>query len=87
MSSAFKRPEKLENYEKINGLPKKKQFLYGFKKRYFDCKNRSRSNKAICQTIETGFATKIELKDKNLETAIRNFLIVNIQDYFPLTLS
>ena len=30
------------------------------------------------------FATKIELKDKNLEREIRNFLVLNIQDYSPL---
>ena len=30
------------------------------------------------------FATKIELKDKNLEKEIGNFLILNIQDYSPL---
>ena len=30
------------------------------------------------------FATKIELKDKNLEREIRNFLILNAQNYTPL---
>ena len=30
------------------------------------------------------FATKIDLKDKNLEREIGNFLIFNIQDYSPL---
>ena len=30
------------------------------------------------------FATKIDLKDKNLEREIANFLILNIQDYTPL---
>ena len=30
------------------------------------------------------FATKIDLKDKNLERKIENFLTLNIQDYSPL---
>ena len=30
------------------------------------------------------FTTKIDLKDKNLEREIGNFLILNIQDYSPL---
>ena len=35
--------------------------------------------------MKSVFATKIELKDKNLEREIGNFLILNIQDYSPLT--
>ena len=34
--------------------------------------------------IESVFATPIELKDKNVEKEIGNFLTLNIQDYFPL---
>ena len=30
------------------------------------------------------FATKIDLKDKNLEREIRYFFILNVQDYSPL---
>ena len=33
------------------------------------------------------FATKIELKDKNLEREIGNFLMLNIQDYFLLQIT
>ena len=33
------------------------------------------------------FATKIELKDNNLEREIGNFLMLNIQDYFLLQIT
>ena len=40
--------------------------------------------KQFAKQLKSMFATKIELKDKNLERGIENFLILNIQDYFPL---
>ena len=40
--------------------------------------------KQFAKQLKSTFATKIELKDKNLERGIKNFLILNIQDYFPL---
>ena len=38
----------------------------------------------IGEKLNSVFATEIELKDKNLERVIGHFLILNIQDYFPL---
>ena len=40
--------------------------------------------KQFAKQLKSMFATKIELKDKNLERGIENFLVLNIQDYFPL---
>ena len=40
--------------------------------------------KLFAEQLKSVFATKIELKDKNLEREISNFLILNIQDYSPL---
>ena len=40
--------------------------------------------KLFAEQLKSVFATKIELKDKNLEREIGNFLILNIQDYSPL---
>ena len=38
----------------------------------------------FAEQLKSVFATKIDLKDKNLEREIGNFLIFNIQDYSPL---
>ena len=38
----------------------------------------------FAEQLKSVFATKIELKDKNIEREIRNFLILNIQDYSSL---
>ena len=40
--------------------------------------------KLFTEQLKSVFATKIDLKDKNLEREIRNFLILNVQDYSPL---
>ena len=40
--------------------------------------------KLFAERLKSVFATKIYLKDKNLEREIRNFLILNFQDYSPL---
>ena len=40
--------------------------------------------KKFAEQLKAVFATKIELKNKNLERKIGNFLILNIQDYSPL---
>ena len=40
--------------------------------------------KQFAEQLKYVFGTKIELKDKNFEREIRNFLILNIQDYSPL---
>ena len=40
--------------------------------------------KQFAEQLKSVFATKIDLKDKNLEREIGNFLILNIQDYTPL---
>ena len=40
--------------------------------------------KQFAEQLKSVFATKIELKDKNIESEIRNFLILNIQDYSSL---
>ena len=40
--------------------------------------------KQFAEQLKSVFATKIELKDKNIEREIRNFLILNIQDYSSL---
>ena len=40
--------------------------------------------KQSAEQLKSVFATKIDLKDKNLEGEIGNFLILNIQDYSPL---
>ena len=40
--------------------------------------------KLLAEQLKSVFATKIDLKDKNLEREIRNFLILNVQDYSPL---
>ena len=37
--------------------------------------------KLIAEQLKSIFATKMDLKDKNLEREIRNFLILNVQDY------
>ena len=40
--------------------------------------------KLIAEQLKSIFATKMDLKDKNLEREIRNFLILKVQDYSPL---
>ena len=40
--------------------------------------------KQFAEQLKSVFTTKIELKDKNLEREIANFLLLNIQDYSPL---
>ena len=40
--------------------------------------------KQSAEQLKSVFATKIDLKDQNLEGEIGNFLILNIQDYSPL---
>ena len=40
--------------------------------------------KLFVEQLKSVFATKIDLKDKKLESEIRNFLILNTQDYSPL---
>ena len=40
--------------------------------------------KLFAELLKSVFATKIDLKDKNLEREIQNFLILNVQDYSPL---
>ena len=40
--------------------------------------------KLFAEQLKSVFATTIDLKDKNLEREIRNFLIPNVQDYSPL---
>ena len=40
--------------------------------------------KQFAEHLKSAFATKIDLKDKNLEREIGKFLILNIQDYSPL---
>ena len=40
--------------------------------------------KLFAEQLKSVFATKIDLKDKNLEREIRNVLILNVQDYSPL---
>ena len=40
--------------------------------------------KLFAEQLKSVFATKIDLKDRNLEREIRNFLILNVQDYSPL---
>ena len=40
--------------------------------------------KLFAEQLKSVFATTIDLKDKNLEREIRNFLILNVQDYSPL---
>ena len=40
--------------------------------------------KQFAEQLKSMFTTKIDLKDKNLEREIGNFLILNIQDYSPL---
>ena len=40
--------------------------------------------KLFAEQLKSVFATKIKLKDKNLEREIGNFLTLNIQDYCPL---
>ena len=58
---------------------------------YPDLKNNTSAAKAdrdklklFAEQLKSVFATKIELKDKNLEREIGNFLILNIQPYSPL---
>ena len=40
--------------------------------------------KQFPEQLKSVLETKIELKDKNLEKEIGNFLMLNIQDYSPL---
>ena len=40
--------------------------------------------KLFTEQLKSVFATKIDIKDKNFEREIGNFLILNIQDYSPL---
>ena len=40
--------------------------------------------KLFAEQLKSVFATTIDLKDKNLEREIQNFLIPNVQDYSPL---
>ena len=40
--------------------------------------------KLFAEKLKSVFATKIDLKDKNLEREILYFFILNVQDYSPL---
>ena len=44
-------------------------------------------NKQFAEPLKCVFATKVELKDKDLEREIGNFLILNIQNYSHWKLS
>ena len=40
--------------------------------------------KLFAEQMKSVFASKIDLKDKNLERETRYFFILNVQDYSPL---
>ena len=63
---------------------KKKGFLYGLKNDTSIVKADQDKFKQFAEQLKSVFVNKIELKDKNLEREIGNFLILNIQDYSPL---
>ena len=76
---------------RVGDLSKKKwvfrerKFIPGLKKHNTTTAKTDRDKlKLFSEQLKSAFAIKIELKDKNLEREIGNFLILNIQDYSPL---
>ena len=63
---------------------KKRGFLYDLKNDTSIVKADQDKFKQFAEQLKSVFVNKIELKDKNLEREIGNFLILNIQDYSPL---
>ena len=66
------------------GFPNKGSSYPDFKNNTSTAKTDRDKLKLFAEQLKSVFATKINLKDKNLEREIENFLFLNIQDYSPL---
>ena len=66
------------------GYPNKESSYPDLKNDAFIAKTDGHKLKLFAERLKSVFATKIDLKDKNLEREIRSFLILNIHDYSPL---
>ena len=66
------------------GFPQKGSSYADLKNNTTTAKTDRDKLKLLAEQLKSVLPTKIELKDKNLEREIGNFLILNIQDYSPL---
>ena len=66
------------------GFPEKGSSYPDLKNNTIAAKTDRDKLKLFAEQLKSVFATKIELKDNNLEREIGNFLILDIQDYSPL---
>ena len=77
-------PKSWRTLEKEMGFPDKGSSYSDLKNNTSTAKTDRDKLKLFAEQLKSVFATKINLKDKNLEREIGNFLILNIQDYSPL---
>ena len=77
-------PKSWRTLKKEMGYPNKESSYPDLKNGSSIAKTDGDKLKLFAEQLKSMFATKIDLKDKNLEKQIWNFLILNIQDYSPL---
>ena len=77
-------PKSWRTLKKEMGYPNKESSYPDLKNSSSIAKTDGNTLKLFAEQLKSMFATKIDLKDKNLEKQIWNFLILNIQDYSPL---
>ena len=77
-------PKSWKTLKKEMGFPDKGSSYPDLKNNTSTAKTDRGKLKLFAEQLKSVFATRIELKDKNLEREIENFLILNIQDYSPL---
>ena len=74
---------RVEELSKRKWVFQRKEFISELKNNTSTAKTDRDKLKLFAEQLKSVFATKTELKDKNLEREMGNFLILNIQDYFP----
>ena len=77
-------PKSWRTLKKEMGYPNKESSYPDLKNGSSIAKTDGDKLKLFAEQLKSMFATKTDLKDKNLEKQIWNFLILNIQDYSPL---
>ena len=77
-------PKSWRTLKKEMGFPEKGSSYPDLKNNTSTAKTDRDKLRLFAEQSKSVFATKIELKDKNLKRETSNFLILNIQDYSPL---
>ena len=77
-------PKSWRTLKKEIGFPNKRSSYPDLKNNTSTAKTDRDKLKLFAEQLKSVFATKIELKDRNLEREIGNFLVLDIQDFSPL---